>query len=159
MPSDQHEYLSKLAAKWAKDQGFPVIATNLGAAGCREKVDLIAFRSNCTLMIESKVSRADFKADAKKPERKYGGVGTYRFYITPLNMVSISEIPDGWGLLFVDGKKVIEVVKPKGNMWPPFNNCGVFEWDEFKHVVNQEAERALLFSITRRLTQNKPILN
>ncbi|GIC77643.1 hypothetical protein [Moritella sp. F3] len=159
MPSVQHEKLSELAAKWAKKQGFPIIATNLGASGCREKVDLIAFRSNCTLMIESKVSRADFRVDAKKPERQTGGVGTYRFYITPVNMVSISEIPDGWGLLYVEGKKVIEMVKPRGNMWPPFNTGYTSEWDEFKHVVNQDAERALLFSITRRLAQNKPILN
>ena len=49
-------------------------------------------------MIESKVSRSDFKADAKKPERLFGGVGTYRFYITPLNMLLPEELPEGWGL-------------------------------------------------------------
>jgi hypothetical protein len=118
MPSEQHEYLSKLAAKWAKKQGFPVVATNLTAAGSREKVDLIAFRSSCSLMIESKVSRSDFFADAKKPERVEGGVGTYRFYITPFDMVSSTEIPDGWGLLYVDGKNVIDIIRPKGNLWP-----------------------------------------
>jgi len=56
-------------------------------------------------MIESKVSRSDFKADAKKSGRVLGVVGTYRFYITPLDMVSPDEIPKGWGLLYGDGKK------------------------------------------------------
>ena len=39
MPSEQHEFQSKLAARWAKKQGFPIVATNLGAVGSREIVD------------------------------------------------------------------------------------------------------------------------
>jgi hypothetical protein len=159
MPSEQHEFQSKLATRWAKKQGFPIIATNLGAVGSREIVDLIAFRSTCSLMIESKVSRSDFKADAKKPERFLGGVGTYRFYITPLDMILPEELPKGWGLLYVDGKKVIEVVKPLGNLWPKYSYDDCRGWDDFKHEVDQEAERAMLFSITRRLVKNQSILN
>ncbi|MFT5716006.1 MAG: hypothetical protein ACI9T7_000179 [Oleiphilaceae bacterium] len=159
MPSEQHEYLSKLAAKWAKKQGFPVVATNLTAAGSREKVDLIAFRSSCSLMIESKISRSDFFADAKKPERVEGGVGTYRFYITPFDMVSSTEIPDGWGLLYVDGKNVIDIIRPKGNLWPSIDCSVENDWRDFMHSADQEAERAMLFSISRRLVSGYPILN
>lgn len=159
MPSKQHEFQSKLAARWAKKQGFPIVATNLCAVGSREIVDLIAFRSTCSLLIESKISRSDFKADAKKPERSIGGVGTYRFYITPVDMISINELPEGWGLLYVDEKKVIEVVKPIGNLWPNYNYQDSRGWDEFKHNVDQDAERAMLFSIARRLVIKKPILN
>ena len=159
MPSELHEHLAKLAARWAKKQGFPIVATNLGAARSREKVDVIAFRSSCSLMIESKVSRSDFRADAKKPERTFGGVGTYRFYITPIDMISVCEIPKGWGLLYADGNKIIEVVKPKGNLWPNYNSLDVQDWDSYKHEVDQEAEKAMLFSITRRLVKNEPILN
>lgn len=159
MPSKQHEFQSQLAARWAKKQGFPIVATNLGAVGSREIVDLIAFRSTCSLMIESKISRSDFKADSKKPERTFGGVGTYRFYITPVDMVSAEEIPEGWGLLYVDGKKIIEVVKPLGNLWPNYNYEDARGWAKFKHEVDHDAERAMLFSIARRLVLNQPILN
>jgi hypothetical protein len=159
MPSDAHELQSKLAARWAKKQGFPIVATNLGARGSREIVDLIAFRSGCSLMIESKVSRADFKVDAKKPERQAGGVGTYRFYITPMGLIAPDELPKGWGLLYVDGKKVIEVIKPVGNLWPRFGYPDKRGWDAFKHVVDPEAEHAMLFSITRRLAKKQSILN
>lgn len=159
MPSEEHEKQSRLAAKWAKKQGFPIVATNLGSGRSREKVDLIAFRSSCSLMIESKVSRSDFLADKKKPERYLGGVGTYRFYVTPLNMITKDDLPSGWGLLYVDGNKVIEVVRPQGNLWPSFEIDSVRDWDSFKHEVDPVAERSMLFSITRRLAQNKPILN
>lgn len=159
MPSELHEHLSKIAARWAKKQGFPIVATGLGSARSREVVDLIAFRSSCSLMIESKVSRSDFKADFKKPERHSGGVGTYRFYITPVDLIAPDELPKGWGLLFCDGNKIIEVVRPKGNLWPHADSSNVRDWDDFRHQVDHEAERSMLFSITRRLAQKQPILN
>lgn len=151
--------LIHLSAAWAKKQGFPIVATNLCAIGSREKVDLVAFRTSCSLMIEAKASRADFFADRKKPERRTGGVGTYRFYVTPPNLVQPAELPAGWGLLYADGKKAIEIIKPRGNHWPGLNNSFADpEWQCFQHQVDNEAERAMLFSIARRLNNNDPIL-
>lgn len=55
MPSPEHDNLSALGAKWLKWQGFTVVATEINAAGCREQADVVAFRSTCSAIIESKV--------------------------------------------------------------------------------------------------------
>ena len=158
MPSELHEFQSKQAAKWGKKQGFSVVGTNITAQGSRERVDLIAFRSNCSIMIESKVSRADFLADSKKPERQSGGVGTYRLYITPVDLILPEDLPERWGLLYLDGKRVIEIVKPQGNMWPSANYTGHQEWRKYTHQVDESSERSMLFSLARRLVKGESIL-
>jgi hypothetical protein len=58
MPTDLHDQLADLGAKWLERQGVAVIATDLTALGCRERADVIGFRSQCSATIESKVSRA-----------------------------------------------------------------------------------------------------
>lgn len=157
MPSELHEALSAQGVKWFKRQGFGVIAADLAALGCRERADVIAFRSQCSAIMEAKASRADFLVDAKKPERKAGGVGLYRFYICPPGVIKPDELPKGWGLLYGDGRQVIDVVRPKGNAWPGPNTQ--FEsWAAFQHQNDMEAERSVLYSISRRLVAGKPIL-
>lgn len=154
MPSEEHERLNVIAAKWAKSQGFPVVATNVFAAGCRERIDVIAFRANGSLLIEAKVSRSDFLADAKKPERSCGGVGLYRFYITPDSLVSPNEVPDGWGLITVKGNKTAVMKGPQGNLWPP-KGAATGIWGSFQHQFDLDAEWAILFSLARRLSSKK----
>lgn len=118
MPSEIHEHLNLLAAGWAKRQGFSVVATNLWAAGSRERVDVIAFHQTSTLLIESKVSRSDFFNDRKKPERASGGVGLYRFYITPFNMVSLQEVPQDGGSFTPKAAKCVRLVSRPGIYGP-----------------------------------------
>lgn len=157
MPSELHEALSAQGVKWFKRQGFGVIAANLGALGCRERADVIGFRSQCSAIMEAKASRSDFLADAKKPERKAGGVGLYRFYICPPGVIEPEELPTGWGLLYCDGHKVIDVVRPKGNAWPG-PGTQIASWAAFQHLNDNDAERSVLYSISRRLVAGKPIL-
>ncbi len=159
MPSELHEAQNLHALKWLKKQGFPVVATNISAIGSREKIDVIGFRSSCSIVIESKVSRSDYLADQRKPERSDGAraLGTYRFYICPVGMIHPDEtLPRGWGLLYSDGSRVVEAFKPSGNHWPPANIGD--KWKPFQHEVNEEAERAMLFSLCRRLVKNEPIV-
>jgi hypothetical protein len=158
MPSALHEKQNLAAAKWAKKKGFPLVGTNITASYSRERVDVIGFRASCSLMIESKVSRSDFFADAKKPERQCGGVGNYRYYITPVDMVSVEELPQGWGLLFFDGKKVIEIDGVKGNYFPSFGDSMKGEAAGYVHDVDAVAERSMLFSLARRLAKGESIL-
>ncbi|WP_422394509.1 hypothetical protein [Nitrospirillum amazonense] len=146
-----HRDLVALGARWLRKQGFPVVATELSAAGCREVPDVVGFRSTCTAIIEAKASRADFLADDRKPERsgRAPGVGLYRFYLSPAGVALPAELPAGWGLLHEVGGRVREIVRPTGNRWPPGGVEG--EWLAFQHPVNTDAERAVLFSIARRL--------
>lgn len=159
MPSPDHDLLSSIGAKWLKRHGFPIVATEIIAAGSREQADVVGFRSSCSAIIEVKVSRADFLADKNKPERQNDGtgLGVYRFYLCPVGLIRPDELPPKWGLLYSSDGKVVEVVKPKGNIWPG-TDCVVDGWNEFQHAPNHRTERAVLFSITRRLAAGKPIL-
>lgn len=150
MPSQEHNNLTKLGAKWLKKQGFSVVATEINSIGSREQPDVVGFRSSCSAIIEVKVSRADFLADAKKPERyiEGTGLGNYRFYLCPHGMIRPEELPVKWGLLYGAGLAVEEVIKPKGNIWPGSEFDG---WTEFQHAPDGSKERAVLFSIARRL--------
>lgn len=93
MPSELHDELAKIGAAWLKRNGLAVVATDLTALGCRERADVIGFRAQCSAAIESKVSRADFFADRKKPHRESGGIGLYRFCICPAGLIAADELP------------------------------------------------------------------
>lgn len=159
VPSVEHENQNRHALNWLKKQGFPVRSSNIQAVGSRERVDVIGFRSQVSCLIESKVSRSDFLNEKKKPERSGEslGVGVYRFYICPEGLLKLEDIPDNWGLLYSNGKKVTQVMrKPPGNMWPAFES-GSDDWKSIQHKVNSSAERAILFSLCRRLASNTNI--
>lgn len=146
-----HAELVLVGARWAKRNGFSVVATELRSCGSLEIPDVIAFRSNCSLLIEAKTSRADFLADAKKPWRATGApsVGTYRFYLTPPDVISHEDLPAGWGLIHASCRKTVDVVRPLGNLWPSYEHA-IDSWCEFRHISDALLERSILFSIARR---------
>tara|TARA_Y100001001_G_scaffold158908_1_gene179099 strand:+ start:13411 stop:13875 length:465 start_codon:yes stop_codon:yes gene_type:complete len=154
MPSDDHDKLVKLGARWLKRNGFPVVATELKCTGSREQPDVIGFRSSCSAVIEVKVSRSDFLADSKKPERTDGGLGIYRFYLCPEGLIVPADLPERWGLLEASGRQVNAVVAPHGNYWPGLEAPAEFagSWAKFQHTPDSKAERSALFSIARRLS-------
>ncbi|CBV43925.1 hypothetical protein [Halomonas elongata] len=158
MSGKQHTDLVQRGARWLRGQGFPVIATEIRAIGCREEPDVIGFRESCSAIIEAKASRADFRADRHKPERQSGGLGVYRFYLAPPDLIHPKELPHGWGLLVTSGRGVAAVVKPTGNWWPGIRTPPHLldnEWGRFIHAPDQDAERAVLFSIARRASQQQ----
>lgn len=63
------------------------------------------------IVVECKVSRADFFADARKPHRQIAcGLGRERWYLTPPGLIGSQQVPDGWGLLEWTGRIVRRVV-------------------------------------------------
>jgi hypothetical protein len=68
-----------------------------------------------SILIEVKVSRADFRADANKVFREFPatGVGLYRYYMTPAGLLTPDELPDRWGLLEAKGRSVSVVRAPE----------------------------------------------
>ncbi len=73
-------------------------------------------RANHSVLVECKITRADFLADRgksfrQKPEQ---GVGSERFYLTPPAMLKAEELPAGWGLLELR-RGNIEVVQASAN--------------------------------------------
>lgn len=153
MPSKLHEQLIEAGARWLKRNGFSVIGTNIWAANSRERVDAIGFRSTCSVLIEAKASRSDFLADKKKPERHSGGVGTYRFYIAPPGLITPDDLPKGWGLIESKGRQLSSTVKPGGNLWPSYETSAGTNYEPFAHCVDEAADRAMLFSVARRMAK------
>lgn len=76
-------------------------------------------------------------------------MGVYRFYLCPEGIIRPEDLPKGWGLLHAVGRKVVDVVKPMGNMWPTYGYT-IGEWGHFQHKPDADAERSVLFSIARR---------
>jgi len=158
MPSELHEKQNQLACRWLKKNGFKLVGTNVMSTSSRERFDVIGFRQTCSVVVESKVSRSDFLADSKKPERNSGGVGTYRFYITPHNLITIEELPCNWGLLYTDGKSITEVHRPLGNYWAAYPSKDD-NWANFQHQSDLDAERGILFTLASKLNNKQSIVN
>jgi len=78
--------------------------------------DVIGFTMDCSILIECKVSRGDFLTDKRKKFRKtpLRGMGNYRYYLCPPDVIKIKDLPKGWGLLYAYPKKV-RVIKESGD--------------------------------------------
>ena len=59
-------------------------------------------------MIEVKVSRADFLRDKHKDCKNdhIGQVGDQKYYCCPPNIVKEDDLPEGWGLVYIDNGSV-----------------------------------------------------
>lgn len=142
-----HAELVNAAFKWVKNNtSCGVVVKELVAATKTGEIpDVIGFGAfNHSVMVECKTSRADFKADFKKPFRIYPeiGVGTQRFYCCPEGLINTEDLPIGWGLLWVTEKsKVNCVYKPyKGN---------IGEGKGFEK--NLAVENSIMYSVLRRM--------
>lgn len=125
--------------------------------------DVIAFNSWESILIECKASRSDFLSDKKKPHRKKG-MGNWRFYCCPTGMIKKEELPERWGLLYVNeaGKVSIEYdcrTKRINEGWPqewmkkeyPKGYIRTITADENKFDPDHNSERAILYTALRRL--------
>lgn len=76
-----------------------------------ENPDIYATNGCVSCNIEVKTSHNDFMADRKKISRqdnKYA-TGDFRYYLCPENVIKEEELPENWGLLYYDGKKIRKV--------------------------------------------------
>jgi hypothetical protein len=141
-----HSELCLRAQRWLRSVGCGITAVDL-ATIAGEQPDVIGWRYGLTVLCEVKVSRGDFLADRKKPWRARPeiGMGDWRFYVAPAGMLQPDEIPEGWGLLEWDEKRLQPRHNvPPGNMWgsPPF-------------AGHKRHEALILCSLIRRLERPK----
>jgi hypothetical protein len=149
-----HDDLIQIGVKWLKSQhssgGDSYNKPNhFYHAGCgvilsefvsmeQSIPDVIGFNNCCSVVIECKISHADFLADLKKPHRAIANsqqCGNYRYYLTLPNIIKPEEITNGWGLLYYDGK--VHLIKNP------------------EHKIDTQikvAEYSILYSIARRAT-------
>jgi hypothetical protein len=142
----EHDRLVKLGRRYALRE-CPVVISEI--AGGREEPDVIGFKHGGeSLVIECKASRSDYLAEKKKSIRRElpprfaplahsnsAGMGSRRYYLTPENLVTVDELPQGWGLL--------ELMKNKRTIGL---RCGSALFEKDAH-----AEINLLISTLRRM--------
>ncbi len=60
------------------------------------------------MTVECKVSRSDYYRDKSKVFRRQPelGSGKYRYYLTPVGLLVPKNLPEKWGLLEWNGKRV-----------------------------------------------------
>lgn len=146
----KHADLIKVAVRWlGNNRRCGVVLWEATSNGGGETPDAIGWHGPYfSHLIEVKVSRADFLADAGKPFRREpaSGVGSYRWYLVPDGIAKPDELPDGWGLLTVDAEHRFSRVKV------------VNEAQQFvEHNVRHEL--ALLYNAMRRHRANIAAIN
>lgn len=122
---------------------YKYVAVELNVT-CTENPDVWGYDGFSTVVIEVKTSHADFLADKKKywravePEYR---AGNRRWFLCPEGVIKPEELPEGWGLLYWDGKRVFPVVGPVENL------------------ATGHADMRILYSILRRENFPEKIYN
>jgi hypothetical protein len=110
-----HQQLVRLAEDWLRRRYRCGIVLSEQSCGSGETPDVIGWKGKCrSVVVECKVSRADFFVDQEKPFRKSPGLGMgcERFYLAPAGMIEKRDLPARWGLLECKGREVQIAVKP-----------------------------------------------
>lgn len=113
-----------------------IVAKNLSTINMSGEIpDVIGWNYWSSTLIEVKTSRTDFLKDSKKSFRinMKTGMGNFRYYCCPTGLIKESELPEKWGLLYLNDKNKIDIIK-------------VAEHQE----ADMNCERHLLLSIIRR---------
>ena len=111
-----HAQLVRLAEQWLRKRYRCGIVLSEQSCASGETPDVIGWKGSCrSIVIECKISRADFFADREKPFRKRpeAGMGCERFYLGPQGMIKADELPAGWGLLECKGREISVAVRPR----------------------------------------------
>lgn len=105
-----HDEIVSRAMAWLKSQRHRVVLTGLGD---RELPDAIGWKGDVSTLVEAKVSRSDFFRDGDKSFRRLPelGMGHRRYYATPVNLLTVSDLPKGWGLVEFGEKRGTIVVR------------------------------------------------
>lgn len=113
-----HEKLVAHAVAWLRRYGCGIVLSEQSCAS-GETPDAIGWKRAChSVVVECKISRADFFADREKPFRRKPekGMGCERYCLTPAGLLQPADLPDGWGLLELRGREVNQVVEASKKM-------------------------------------------
>lgn len=143
-----HLDLVNIGYKWVlANAGCGVAFKEFKASTSNSEIpDVIGFGSwGHSVLIECKISRSDFFKDKGKKFRSccQKGMGSHRFILCPTNLILRNEIPEGWGLIYVDDKGRAKI---KYN--PYGGNVNRLRSGMVKNIV---AEHGMLYSALRRL--------
>lgn len=131
-----HKQLARRISHWLQfSRKCNVVATELSTQ-VQETPDAIGWHGpGYSILVECKMSRADFHADKIKNFRHYEelGMGDERYFATVPGVIVEDDVPDGWGLLVVN------------------ENCVRQIKDAVRKKANKQNEVKMLMSIIRRV--------
>ena len=105
-----HEELRKRAVRWLTKK-CPVVLSELVSANV-EIPDAIGWNNGHSVLVECKISRSDFLANANKCFiRSDRGMGNKRYFLTPPDLISAEDCTGDYGLLWAMDDGYIKVVK------------------------------------------------
>jgi hypothetical protein len=113
-----HEQLVARAVAWLRSYGCGVVLSEQSCA-TGETPDAIGWKRAChSVVVECKISRADFLADREKPFRQNPNLamGCERFYLAPAGLIAVAELPRGWGLLEMRGRAIKVMASSEKNL-------------------------------------------
>lgn len=111
----KHALLVSKAVEWLRLRYKCGVILSEQYCATGEVPDVIGWKGFCrSVLIECKVTRADFLADAAKPFRHNSeeGMGCERFYLAPAGVLRRDDLPKHWGLLELRAREVQLVAKP-----------------------------------------------
>ena len=146
MSEPTHIELVEAAKRFLKTRGVMIIFTELVTLN-RENPDVIGWNADCSVLVECKASRSDFLSDKRKPFRNgmMDGVGDFRIYFCPPGIIKPEDLPEGWMLVWFDGKKSKAIHGFK-------NRYKINSWKiEKPFDVDKDVEMSMMYSALRRL--------
>ncbi len=140
----EHTLLCHRAEDWLNKINCKVVIRDPFRSSTREQPDAIGWRDGVSILIECKASRADFLSDKNKPFRSDPdlGMGDWRFYLCPKDVIKPEDLPTGWGLLYATDKTIKKVVGFPANT----------QWHNAPFVGSKHDENRMLTSALRRLS-------
>ncbi|VVE57044.1 hypothetical protein PAQ31011_05175 [Pandoraea aquatica] len=160
--NDLHNQLCVLGVKWLRapaslgGPGCNIAMSECQAADNGETPDAIGFRNvgyeQHTVLVEAKTSRADFLADARKPHRVDAakGMGDFRYFIAPMGLIDVAELPPKWGLIEVKGRSLKvragHVLQPRRPA-PHYSK----DYEPWRHPANKVREMSLIVKMLSRV--------
>ncbi|TET43713.1 MAG: hypothetical protein E3J66_01565 [Dehalococcoidia bacterium] len=151
-----HSDLVKQAKRWLEKAHGTKFACGVVLAEfvCTlpEIPDVIGFSAHRSIVIECKVSRADFLGDKKKSCRhRSKQLGNLRYYLVLPHVACAGDIDNGWGLLYATDKEIREV---KESEYFGADSVKAAEWSILYSVVRRTKLRGLLADIQKPLAED-----
>ena len=112
----KHSTLVAMGVRWLSRQCSVVLYEF--ATPAEENPDVIGWAPGAgSVLIECKLSRSDFLRDAGKTVRKNprAGMGQRRYYLSPVDVIEVKDLPAKWGLLWVVRGQVIVKREARGH--------------------------------------------
>ncbi|QWS69902.1 coil containing protein [Vibrio phage vB_VpS_PG28] len=156
----RHDELCEVGRRWMLRTGsskggcMQVALSEVGSNQFPETPDVFGIdQRGESCLVEVKVSRSDFLADAKKPFRANpdDGMGDFRYYMCPPDIIKPEDLEGTkWGLIYVSPKGICKVIRGKAT-----NNTYKKEWDaQWRFIKNQAHEDILVRTLFLRMTYN-----